>query len=35
MKTNLILAIESSSSICGVAVVEKGIILSLVEKQIH
>ena len=35
MQTNLILCIESSSSICGVAVVEKGIILSLVEEQIH
>ena len=35
MKSKLILSIESSSTICGVAVIEKGDILSLVEKSAY
>jgi len=35
LKSKLILSIESSSTICGVAVIEKGDILSLVEKSAY
>jgi len=32
---NRILAIESSSTICGVSIIESGLVLSLVEESAH